>query len=68
MTAQSDLAFDVKKPARIFRFVWIGNAGPKLRQFTSIEAFSGYVSEVRALCGHAAVEFRTPILAFGVLT
>lgn len=55
------------KPARIFRFVWIGKTGPRVRSFSSIEAFSGYVAEVRTLLGCGGCEFRTPTLCVGVV-
>lgn len=56
-----------EKPVRVFRFLWISKTGPRIRIFTDIHAFSGYIAEVRLLCGFDVVEFRTPILAIGVL-
>jgi hypothetical protein len=56
------------RPVRLFRFVWIGKSGPCLKVFTSIEAFSGYVHYIRKTIGFNAVEFRTPVLAIGVLS
>ena len=55
------------KPARVFRFLWVTKTGPRVRCFSSLEAFSGYVAEVRALCGVGAVDFRTPVLCVGVV-
>ena len=54
-------------PARVFRFVWIGKRGPTVKTFSSIDAFSGYISEVRRLMGLDCTEFRTPTLCIGVL-
>lgn len=51
----------------VFRFLWIGNAGPAVKCFESVHAFSGYVRHVRDVCGWDSVEFRTPILAVGAL-
>ena len=56
-----------EKPARVFRFLWVSKTGPRIRVFTNIHSFSGYVGEVRKLCGSECVEFRSPVLAVGVL-
>lgn len=58
--------YPATKP-RIFRFLWIGKRGPVVRQFTSIEAFSGYIAETRRILGAQYVEFRTPVLCIGTL-
>lgn len=55
------------KVAPVYRFLWISKAGPKLRHFSSVTAFDGYVAEVRRLCGRDSVDFRSPVLAVGVL-
>lgn len=55
------------KPVRVFRFLWVTKTGPRIRTFTSIEAFSGYIREVRELLGQSACEFRTPVLCVGVV-
>lgn len=56
-----------EKPPRVFRFLWVANSGPRVRVFSDIHHFSAYVSEVRRICGSHCVEFRTPVLAVGVL-
>ena len=53
--------------SRVFRFLWISKFGPRVRVFENIHTFSGYVAEVRQLCGFDVVEFRTPVLAVAVL-
>lgn len=55
-------------PVRVFRFLWIGKHGPNVRCFTDVHVFSAYIQQVRALCGFDVVEFRTPVLAVGVLS
>ena len=61
------LPFDGVKAPRVFRFLWIGKAGPRVRIFHDALTFGAYVCEVRKICGFDTVEFRTPILAIGVL-
>ena len=56
-----------QKPARVFRFLWVTKRGPRVRCFSSLEAFNGYVREVRVLLGNVAIDFRTPILCVGVV-
>ena len=63
----TDLFTQPVKPARVFRFLWIGQRGPVVRQFTSIEAFSGYIAETRRILGAHCVEFRNPLLCVGTL-
>lgn len=50
---------------RTFIFLWVGKGGPVIRTFDDVHAFSGYVREVRNLCGWKTVEFRTPTLCIG---
>lgn len=67
MTSQLTFIPAVVAPVRVFRFLWISKQGAKLRTFSDVQSFSSYVHEVRHLCGFDTVEFRTPLLAIGVL-
>lgn len=63
----STLSLFPPKPARVFRFLWVGQTGPRVKLFSSIEAFSGYVGQLRKFPAAVAVEFRNPTLCVGVL-
>lgn len=67
MTSQPSLLAPLLPPARVFRFLWISKTGPRVRLFSNVSQFSSYVHEVRSLCGFHTVEFRTPVLAIGLL-
>ncbi|MDO8717559.1 MAG: hypothetical protein Q7K20_01050 [Polaromonas sp.] len=53
------------KTQEIYRFLWIGSAGPRVRLFESLAVFTGYVRECRSILGDDHVTFRTPFLAVG---
>jgi hypothetical protein len=53
------------KTQEIYRFLWIGQAGPRVRLFESLGVFTGYVRECRRILGDDQVTFRTPALAVG---
>lgn len=56
----------MKPPAPVFRFLWIGNRGPSVREFEDCKALARYVQQARAVCGFDAITFRSPLLCVGI--
>lgn len=67
MNAAIQQSIAIRRPM-VFRFLWITKTGPRIKQFSSLSAFSGYIAEVRLLLGCQSVEFRTPTLCIGVVS